>query len=65
MVKFVLIFLLFTPDFGGYRDVAGVFDTEAECLKAKAYVEAMLAKSPPGHAVVACAVSRPVGGTTS
>jgi hypothetical protein len=48
MVKFFLIFILFTPDGGNYQDVVLGFDTEAQCLAAQEETKAIAKKAAPG-----------------
>jgi len=48
MVKFFLIFVLFTPDGGGYQDLVFGFDTEAQCLAAQEEAKRVARQSAPG-----------------
>lgn len=48
MVKFFLIFVLFTPDGGNYQDVVLGFDTAAQCEEMKAEVLKIAKTNAPG-----------------
>ena len=48
MVKFFLIFILFTPDGGGYQDMVLGFETEAQCHAAQEQARAIAKKEAPG-----------------
>ena len=63
MIKFLLVFILFSPVEGRYKDVVSVFKTAPECEAALATVREAVIPEPGIVFVLACLPTKPTDGT--